>query len=101
VKLQSANILFHKAVFQDALISLLNGPCMKGRSRREPQWGLVQRMTRPRRYPEDGKTNIQWAGELKEYKNLCKGNMPSLSVALESNKTFIKKNKLCEYFFGC
>lgn len=43
------------------------------KQKRQPQWGPIQRMPRPRRYPEDGKTVMQWAGELKEYKNLCKG----------------------------
>jgi hypothetical protein len=52
---------------------------------------MLQRMSRPRRFPEDGKTTLQRAVELKEYKNLCKGTKPSLSVALESNKTFIEK----------
>lgn len=63
----------------------------KKKQKRQPQWGPVQRMTRPRRYPEDGKTILQRAQELKEYKNLEKGNKPSLSVALESNKIFIEK----------
>lgn len=61
------------------------------KQKRQPQWGPVQRTPRPRRYLEDGKTIMQRAGELKAYKNLCTGNNPSLSVALESNKTFIEK----------
>jgi len=42
-------------------------------------------------YPEDGKTVLQRAGELKENKNLCKGNKPTLTTAFESKESFIAK----------
>jgi len=61
----------------------------KKKQKRQIQWGPVQRMPRPRRFPEDGKTVMQRAEELKEYKNLCKGTKPSMLTAFGSNKSYI------------
>jgi hypothetical protein len=54
----------------------------------------------PRRYPEDGKTVPQRAGELKEYKNLCRGTKPTLISAYESNGSFIDKAKCVNISLG-
>jgi hypothetical protein len=59
--------------------------------KRQIQWGPVQRVARPRRYPKDGKTMMLRAQELKEYKNLCKGNKPTPINASESTESFIAK----------
>lgn len=73
---------------------------VKKKQKRQMQWGPVQRVPRQRRYPEDGKTVMQRACELKEYKNLCKGTKPSLSIALESHKTFIEKSNCVDISLG-
>jgi hypothetical protein len=70
------------------------------KQKRQIQWGSVQRVARPRRYPEDGKTMMQRVGELKEYKNLCKGTKPNLSYASESNEMFIAKSKCVNISLG-
>jgi hypothetical protein len=43
---------------------------------------------------------MQRAGELKKYKNLCKGTNPSLSLASESNESFIAKSKCVDISMG-
>lgn len=63
--------------------------------------GPVQRMDRPRRHVEDGMTMLQRAQELKEYKNLCTGNKPSLIITSENNNSFIAKSKCVNISLGC
>lgn len=41
--------------------------------KRKNGWGPIQRISRPRRVPNDGKTVLQRAQELKQVKNLEKG----------------------------
>jgi hypothetical protein len=53
--------------------------------KRKTGWGPVLRVPRPRRGPEDGKTVMQRAQELKKEKNLEKGNNYSASFAFKSN----------------
>ena len=43
---------------------------------------------------------MQRAGKFKEYKNLCKGTKPSLSLASESNESFIAKSKCVDISMG-
>jgi len=50
-------------------------------------------------YPEDGKTMLQRAGELKEYKNLCKGNKPTLTTAFESKEFLLLKQIVSIYLW--
>jgi hypothetical protein len=70
------------------------------KQKKQIQWGPVQRIARPRRHPEDGKTMMQRAVELKEYKNLCKGTKPSLIIASESNESFIAKSGCVDISLG-
>ena len=85
-------------------------------NKRKKQWGPTQRVDRPRRFPEDGKTVLQRAKELKkkgvpsaessrsvrglgkgkakelkEQKNLCKGTITTHSFASESNSSLADK----------
>ena len=61
------------------------------KQKRKTQWGPTQRIPRPRRYPEDGKTMMQKAQEYKSYLNLSRGTKPynlkhvNTSSTLESN----------------
>lgn len=72
----------------------------KKKPKRQRQWGPIQRIDRPRRYPEDGKTMMQRAQELKEYKNLCKGTKPALIITFESNDTIVSKSKYVNISLG-
>jgi hypothetical protein len=60
------------------------------KQKRKNTWGPIQRMPRPRRYPEDGKTVMQRAQELKAFKNLSQGTKHS-SFAFESNTSLNNK----------
>lgn len=71
------------------------------KQKRQIQWGPVQRMARPRRFPEDGKIVMQRAGELKEYKNLCRGMKPSLLIASRRNEVIIAKSNCADISLGC
>lgn len=42
----------------------------QSKQKRKQVWGPIQRMSRPRRIPDDGKTAFQRAKELKQYKNM-------------------------------
>ena len=68
------------------------------KQKRKTQWGPTQRVPRPRRYPEDGKTVMQKAQEYRTYVNLSQGTKPytSSSITLESNTSLIDKAK-CVY----
>jgi hypothetical protein len=57
-------------------------------------------MDRPRRYPEDGKTMMQMAQELKEYKNLGKGTKPTLIITSKSNDILVAKLKCVNISLG-
>ena len=49
------------------------------------KWGPTQRIDRPRRYPEDGKTVTQRAAEYTKYLNLETDNKPGKSFASLTN----------------
>lgn len=70
------------------------------KQKREKQWSPVQRMDRPRRHSKDGKTMMQRAQELKDYKNLGRGTKPSLIITSESNDSLIAKAKCVNISLG-
>lgn len=64
----------------------------KKKKKRTTQWGPIQRISRPRRFPKDGKTMMQKAQEYKNYLNLCQGTKPTKplpTTTLESNDPLI------------
>jgi len=63
----------------------------KKAQKRKTGWGRILRIPRPRRVPEDGKTIMQRAQELKKVKNLEKGKNYSSSFAFESNSSLNDK----------
>ena len=63
----------------------------KKAQKRKTGWGPILRIPRPRRVPEDGKTVMQRAQELKKVKNLEKGKNYSSSFAFESNSSLNDK----------
>jgi len=69
-------------------------------NKRKKQWGPTQRVDRPRRFPEDGKTVLQRAKELKEQKNLCKGTITTHSFASESNSSLVDKGSCVNVSLG-
>lgn len=71
----------------------------KKKPKRQKNWGPTLRMPRTRRFMEDGKTVLQRAMELKEYKNL-QGNKPNLASASESNKKFIDMSSCVNISLG-
>jgi len=54
-------------------------------------WGPIQRIPRPRRVLDDGKTVLQRAQELKKVRNLEKGSKYSSSFAFASNTSLNDK----------
>lgn len=58
--------------------------------KRKPRWGPIERIPRPRRGHEDGRTMLQKAQDLKATQNLEKGRPPK-SFAFESNTILLCK----------
>lgn len=71
------------------------------KQKRLVQWRPVQRVDRPRRHPEEGKTMLQRAQELKDYKNMGRGTKPSLITTSKSNDFLIAKTKCVSNSLGC
>lgn len=79
-------IMQHK---DDAKIDLQDEEIAKKHHKRKPRWGPMERIPRPRRGQDDGYTMLQKAQELKQIKNLEKGNPKSF--AFESNSNLLYK----------
>jgi hypothetical protein len=62
----------------------------KNLQKRKQKWGPVERMARPRRGKEDGKTVLMKAQDLAKIRNLEKGKPPK-SFASESNSSLLLK----------
>lgn len=63
----------------------------KKNQKRKTGWGPILRAPRPRRYPEDGRTIMEKAQDLKKIKNLEKGKYLKKSFASEDNATLLNK----------
>jgi hypothetical protein len=64
---------------------------MAKNQKRKPKWGPTLRVPRPRRHPEDGRTVMEKAQDLKKAKNLETGTKYKSSFAFESTKNLLKK----------
>jgi hypothetical protein len=67
----------------------IHDEAVKKSQKRKPSWGPSLRIPRPKRIPNDGRTVMQRAQELKKGKNLDKGTKYSSSFAFASNKALI------------
>lgn len=56
----------------------------KTKNLQKMKWGLIQRMERPRRVPEDGRTMMHKAQDLKKAKNTIQGKFQKTSFALKA-----------------
>lgn len=63
----------------------------KKAQKRKPGWGPILRIPRPRRVPDDGRTVLERAQELKKIINLEKGNNYASSFAFKSNTSLNDK----------
>jgi hypothetical protein len=61
------------------------------KKRKKRQWGPALRVDRPRRVPEDGRTIMQRAQDLKEKRNTVKGMRKKLLLLLKAMKSYYKK----------
>ena len=73
---------------------------VQAKKRQKRQWGPSLRVDRPRRVPEDGRTVMQRAQDLKEAKNIVKGMTKKSSFAFESNEVLLEKAKSVNISFG-
>jgi len=73
---------------------------IQAKKRQKRQWGPSLRVDRPRRVPEDGRTIMQRAQDLKEAKNTMKGMTKKTSFAFESNEVLLEKAKSVNISFG-
>jgi hypothetical protein len=64
------------------------------------KWGPIQRMDRPRRVPEDGRTMLQKAQDLKKAKNSMRGMTQKTSFAFQSNEELLTKASSVKISFG-
>lgn len=87
-----------RATEKDAEVERVEDGIMKNQ-KRKPKWGPVERIPRPRRFQEDGKTALQRAQELKMSKNLEKGNS-SKSFAFESSTSLLNKAQCVNWIIG-
>lgn len=73
----------------------------KKNQKRKTKWGPTERMARPRRFLEDGRTIMQKAQDLKKAQNLDGGNPhKSKSFAFESNDSLNLKAQCVHIKFG-
>ena len=76
------------------------GGNLQAKKRQKRQWGPTIRVDRPRRVPEDGRTIMQRAQDLKENRNTIKGMTQKTSFAFESNEVLLKKAESVNLSFG-
>jgi hypothetical protein len=67
-----------------------NGGAKKNQ-KRKTGWGPILRAPRPRRVPEDGRSMMEKAQDLKKAKNLEKGTYTKYSFAYEDNAALLNK----------
>lgn len=72
-----------------------------GQKAQKRKWGPTQRVDRTRRFPEDGRTMLQKAQDLKEKKDACLGKNIKTSFAFKSNSDLLQKANSVNISFGC
>jgi hypothetical protein len=73
---------------------------VQANKRQKRQWGPSLRVDRPRRAPEDERTVMQKAQDLKKDRDKMQGMAKTTSFAFESNEVLLQKAKSVNISFG-